>query len=409
MSSQIINTKQPKKLWLKILFVVLLILAVSAGYAGYRVWSFLNKLNNSDFSIIEKPADNENINALIIGIDKFGSRADTNIFASYNPTTGKVLVMFIPRDTQAFIPGHFKYTGKPYGINKINAAHAYRGLPLAIETVERLLNTNIHYYARINYTVLHKLVDAIGGVPIKIERYMDWDDKVGNLHIHFTPGDYVLNGQQSEEYLRWRKNNDLTCDPLGDIGRIQRQKKYMNSAINQALKLNTILNIGQIEDILAEGVTTNMTASFMFKMFTEVVMGFDLENDINIITLPGETVGNNYEVSEQNRAELDTILQKHYAPDITKTLNIRVLNGTTVNSLATDVAKKLNNYPNISATAGDNAQKNIAVSQVISYTEDNIAKYIASLVNAEYNIYSGKEESVTDDIVIVLGKDYIKK
>ena len=402
--------KKPKKRWKKVLLVIVLMVLLVVSYTGYRAWAFLQGLNDGlDLELIDKPAENETINLLIMGVDQLPGRSDTLIFVSYNPNTKKVLAMSIPRDTKTFVPGYWKSSGKPYGLQKINAAHSFGGIPLAIDTVKRFLGVDIHYYARLDYSALHKLVDAVGGVPVDIKFRMKYDDNAGNLHINFKPGPVVLDGQKAEEFLRWRKNNDGSGDGLGDLGRVQRQQEFLKSALNQFLKLSTIMNIGEIEGIVSDSIDTNMSAPFMLKMFKDVVLGFDFDNNLNFTTVPGEFSEGGaayWMVNGENRVKLDTMLQNHLAPNIKETVKVRVLNGTNKSGLATKVAESLNKYPHVNATAGDYEKKDVAVTEVISYTEDTIAKYVAGMVDGDYNIYRGTDENITDDIVIIIGDDF---
>ena len=407
------ESRKPKKRWKRVLLIIILLVILAVSYTGYRAWAFLQGLNDGlDLELIDKPADNETINLLIMGVDHLPGRSDTLIFVSYNPNTQKVLAMSIPRDTKTFVPGYWKSSGKPYGLQKINAAHSFGGIPLAVDTVKRFLGVDIHYYARLDYSALHKLVDAVGGVPVEIKFRMKYDDNAGNLHIDFMPGQVTLDGQTAEEFLRWRKNTDGTGDGLGDLGRVQRQQEFLKSALNQFLKVSTLMNIGEMEEIVSDSIDTNMTASFMIKMLKDVVWGFDFNNDLTFTTVPGEFSkgGASYWiVNDENRTKLGTMLQNHLAPDIKETVNVRVLNGTAKSGLASKVAESLNKCPHVKATAGDYKTKGVTVTEVISYTEDTIAKYVAGMVDGEYNIYRGTDENITDDIVIILGEDFKTK
>lgn len=398
-----------RKKWRNIVVIAIIILIAAVGWAGSQAWAFLRSLNDgNDLDLIDAPEENETINCLFVGVDELPGRSDTMILVSYNPLTEKVLSISIPRDTYANVPGYWRSSGKPYGMQKINHAHSFGGLPLAMETVENFLGLNIHYFARIDYSALHKFVDAIGGVPIDIKSEMDYDDYAGDVHIHFKIGPTTLNGQEAEEFLRWRQNNDHTGDGLGDIGRIQRQQEFLKSAVRQLLKVKNLFNIGDLQKIATESVDTNMPASFMLKMFKDVVIGFDYENNLNFITVPGEFSDSAayWLVEGENRLMLDTIVQEHLAPDLTQNINVRVLNGTAESGLASEVAEKLNKYPHISATAGNAANSNVEVTEVVSYTEDSIAKYVAAMVGGENNLYRGDDQTITDDVIIILGKDY---
>jgi hypothetical protein len=74
------------------------------------------------------------------------------------------------------------------------------------------------------------MIDALGGVDIAVDRAMNYDDRRGNVHIHFQPGTYHMDGEQALEYARFRH------DATGDWGRIQRQQHLILSLFDQAIR-----------------------------------------------------------------------------------------------------------------------------------------------------------------------------
>ena len=112
--------------------------------------------------------------------------------------------MSIPRDTLAEIPGH--------GFDKINAAYSIGHEDLARQTVEKFTGVKIDYVVAVNYQGFIDVIDAFGGVDVVVDKAMNYDDRRGNLHIHFDPGTYHMTGEQALEYARFRH------DAMGDWG-----------------------------------------------------------------------------------------------------------------------------------------------------------------------------------------------
>ena len=106
---------------------------------------------------------NEIFNVYISGIDTTGSinnvaRSDANILATVNTRTHEVLLTSIPRDY--YVTLHSKKAK-----DKLTHSGIY-GISETVTTVEDLLDIDINYYVRVNFTTVIKLVDTIDGVDV---------------------------------------------------------------------------------------------------------------------------------------------------------------------------------------------------------------------------------------------------
>ena len=198
----------------------------------------------------------ERTNVLIMGLDRTvsdqnrnvvlpTSRTDTLIAASFDPASRRVYLISVPRDTRASIPGH--------GTTKINAAHAWGGAPLTTRTVQNLLGALFPYYIEIQQRGFVRLIDAVGGVNVRIEKDLDYDDNWDGLHIHLKKGNRRLGGQSAIEFARFRH------DALGDIGRIARQQQVMNALLDELRQPRAVLHLGRILRVFREDIKTNLT------------------------------------------------------------------------------------------------------------------------------------------------------
>jgi LCP family protein required for cell wall assembly len=175
-------------------------------------------------------------------------RSDTLIAMTLNPIKKTMQLVSIPRDTRTVIIGRGT-------TDKINAAYAYGGPKMAIETVENFTGVKMDYYIRVNMEALSALVDAIGGVTVQND--LDWT--YGGFH--YTKGDLNLNGKEALGYVRMRHQ-----DPNGDFGRNNRQRQVIMAVLNKAASVSTVTHFNQILTALGTNVTTNLTFDDMMNI-----------------------------------------------------------------------------------------------------------------------------------------------
>lgn len=135
---------------------------------------------------------------------------------------------------------------------KINSIYKKSGIEVLQKKLEVLFGIQFDKYAIINYEVFRLLGDRLGPVKVNVRTTLEYEDTVQNLKIHFAPGIHELYGNDLLLYIRFRN------DPLGDLGRIQRQKEVMISLF-QSLKQKKDLNLmtSIIQEILKK-MTTNI-------------------------------------------------------------------------------------------------------------------------------------------------------
>lgn len=202
---------------------------------------------------LTKEAFSQRINVLLLGTDEgdsedFGKntpkRTDAMLLVSFDPDNDRISVLSIPRDTRVQIPGH--------GLDKINAAYAYGGVKLARRTVQNLLHVPVDYYMQVDWAGFIKVVDMLGGVDLDVEKNLDYDDPYADLHIHVKKGQQHLNGEKAGEYVRFRH------DEMGDIGRAERQQKFLKALGSQAFTVSNIVRMPVIIGTATQYVKTDM-------------------------------------------------------------------------------------------------------------------------------------------------------
>ncbi|MDI3257715.1 MAG: LCP family protein [Kyrpidia sp.] len=160
------------------------------------------------------------MNVLLVGVDRRGQekgRSDAIILAGIRPGRREVLLYSIPRDTRVSIPG--------VGFTKINHAAAHGGITLLKTSLEQWLGIPIDHWVMVDFDGFRRLVDRMGGVPVDVDKAMDYDDPADGTHIHLVSGRQWLDGQAALDYARFRG------DPEADGARVRRQLQLLRALL----------------------------------------------------------------------------------------------------------------------------------------------------------------------------------
>ncbi|ATD55850.1 LCP family protein [Clostridium chauvoei] len=411
-----------RKIKRAIMSFIILILVLFIG-GGLYTYSFLAKLNNdTKLSNPVTPERNEPINILVVGMDigdaenlgnKTARRTDSIMVVNYNPSTKKMHIVSVPRDTMIEVDAYID-DGQYQRYWKINAAYTLGGEEELITHVQNLLDIKVNYMVEVDYQAFRNLVDAVGGVDMYIEQNMFYDDTVQNLHIKFNAGETAhLDGQKAEEFFRWRKNNDGTGLINGDIDRIKNQQKFIGKLVEKCLTPSIVFKIPKIFKAINDNVDTNLTANRMVSLGLKVLRL--KPDDIIMTSLKGdfeEIYKQSYLVVDksQNRELINALSTKEVTEDSVSSsknrqeVKIMVLNGTKVNGLASNMQTELHHLGYTSVDVGNALSPS---EKSIIQTND---KEIKELLKADTDI--SKTAKITDeeykdyDAVIVLGNDY---
>ncbi|MEM9482343.1 MAG: LCP family protein [Cyanobacteria bacterium P01_F01_bin.116] len=223
------------------------------------------------------------VTLLLMGLDEaldiegaqptdLAGRTDTMLLARIDPDNESINIMSIPRDTRVEIPG--------YGIDKINQANVEGGAELAAQTVSYNFNQiEIDRYVRVSTAAFREIVDLIGGVEVFVPQAMQYEDKTQGLVIDLEPGWQTLNGDEAEQFARFRQ------DDLGDIGRVQRQQVLLKALRDRMINPKVITQLPQIVRILQSHIDTNLSTEEILAL---AGFGLQLEREsLNMVMLPG--------------------------------------------------------------------------------------------------------------------------
>ncbi len=409
---------------LKVFLILILILIIPIGsftlYSAYKNgWGLSNMIKTAAGHDRETLKNLDELRVLILGVstDISAVLTDTIMVASYNPKTQSASLLSIPRDT--FV-GKNESTANSY--NKINAL--YQTSPAKIlAAVNDLTGLDLQYYVVVDTEALIALVDEIGGVQFNVPIDMDYDDSSQDLHIHLKAGMQLLNGEQSENLVRFRHNNDWTSYPASygdnDVGRMRTQREFLTQVAKQTIQFKNIGKIGNIIDIAYEYVKTNITGSVL-KDYIPYVIDFNTEN-IQTGSLPGTNQKINglwfFKADKAKCKELITeMFEKDIVDETTQTnedttanskIKLEVLNGTsTSNNLSSAVTiLKQKNYKILKT--GETTKATYTTIIANGSTSEAVAKRIKETLGVG-TVLTTKDTSSKADITIIIGSDFNK-
>lgn len=429
-NSQTKPKKRKIRVFRVILLLMLIVLLTAGGIILYKtkkngggMQGFLSTMVGHDEQTLKNMPS---IEFLILGESL--NLTDTIMVASYNPKTQKASMMSVPRDT--FVG---KNQNRATAWDKINALYQGKYPEKTLKAVNELLGMDIKYYLAVDTKALRELVDAIGGVEFDVPINMDYDDTSQNLHIHLKAGYQKLDGDKAEQVVRFRHNNNGTSYPVeygdNDIGRMRTQREFITAVLQQTLKPQNILKIGQFLDIANNNVKTNIDLS-VAKDYIPYAVNFSTEN-LKTGTLPGEPkkcngvwlyIADKKETKEiveelfmeQEEEPTDESQQdesgKNSVDDTTvKTsdisqIKIELLNGTGKSSVLSEVTELLKEQGyNVTKTGTTNAT---AKTSIINRTGRTTKETQAIKEILKVGSTSSKTSNNNVDYTIIIGKDY---
>ena len=196
----------------------------------------------------------EPFNIYLSGIDTYGevssvSRSDVNIVITVNPKTHQVLLTSIPRDTYVQLSGTTGYK------DKLTHAGIY-GVEKSISTIEELLDIEINYYFKVNFTSVIDIVNTLGGVNVYSEYSFTSMDG-----YNYKKGYNYVNGEQALSFVRERKTF-----ALGDIQRGKNQQAMIEALIRKCISPDIISKYSSLLDSVNGKFATNMPVSRLMNL-----------------------------------------------------------------------------------------------------------------------------------------------
>lgn len=251
--------------WRKVLLVSLLSLLLVAGL-GTVALLFYSRGLDSNMDRIDafgplNPAERPqklatgSLNILMLGSDSRdpeapgGDRADTIMLMHIPSAQDQAFLISIPRDLWVYVPPNVDGTAGGREA-KINAATAFGGVPLAVQTVEHYTGVHIDHVIKLDFGGFVEVTDALGGVEMDIEQTIQ---SIHRPRRTFEAGRQHLNGEEALDYVRQRYQ---FAD--GDFTRMRNQQQFLRALMDKATSRETMTNPARLHGFL-QAMTSTVT------------------------------------------------------------------------------------------------------------------------------------------------------
>lgn len=237
--------------WLLLSAVVCAVVAIVGASLAFPQQRIAEPITESVTGMLHRLAPETVMDAgpqhvLLLGVDARGdepSRADTIVLTRISKSGFGLLS--IPRDTRTVVPG--------YGADKVNHAYAYGGPELTRRSVTNLTGVNAPHHLVVRMEGVEEIVDAMGGVRVRVPQQMTRKVLGENREVTLRPGFQTLDGDEALAYVRWRG------DERGDIGRVERQQDFLYQVVTQAIEPSNLTRLPKVRSAVLENVDTNMS------------------------------------------------------------------------------------------------------------------------------------------------------
>ncbi|MGH3030920.1 MAG: LCP family protein [Gaiellaceae bacterium] len=263
---------------LVLLTILLVVLWAVLGYLAFR--SGVQEANDrlaprtervlapQDGSLLSNPST-----ILVLGTDEGEGRegpfrSDAILLVRTDPDENRIALLSIPRDLRVEIPNR--------GVDKVNAAYAYGGSTLAVNTVQSLVGDGlaINHVVVMNFADFKDVIDVLGGVTIDVRKRIlsnpfscpfateaQCDRFEG---YRFKRGEQEMNGRRALIYARIRQNQ---LDPAdNDIARGERQRQVLSATADEITSFGTFLRLPFIGDDLVAPLATDLSANELIQL-----------------------------------------------------------------------------------------------------------------------------------------------
>ncbi len=400
--------------------------------------------------------DENRINILLLGVGGDGHEgsqlADTIMLVSLKPSSKEAALISLPRDMVA--PNHFSSNRRK--INSINAlaeaSNPGSGGKASAEVISNILDTDIEYFLRLDFSGFVNIIDELGGIEVDVERtlsdpFYPIEGEENNpdyyarfQHLYIKKGLQKMDGSLALKYVRSRHASGIEGS---DFARGRRQQIILDAIRKKLLSLDMVLKPASLTRIVSEldnSISTNLNIWEMYRVWDKF-KDINQENISNHVFDDGPngllTASRGYEGAfillprDNNFQEIqkyinnifgeekitekgskDIIEEKHEEIITDLKTNIVVINGTWISGLATNTADTLKRAGFYISNIGNAPQRDWEESLIydLSYGRNNekleklkILTEASLAFDAPLWLESYQEEEI--DFIIVLGTD----
>ena len=291
-----VGRRRPR--WRRVLLALTLTLLLVGLLGAGGLWLYARSLDDNMGRVdaiptgVERPATSTGgaLDLLILGTDsrdpdaiRTGGafRADTIMLMHVPSGSERVYLISIPRDLWVFVPA--TPDGSAGGHEaKMNAAVAFGGAPLMVQTVESYTGVRIDHVMLLDFAGFVEVTDALDGVDMHIDQTIQ---SIHGQHRVFEAGDRHLNGAEALDYIRQRKQ---FAD--GDFSRMRNQQQFLRALMDKAASTGTLANPGKLNAFL-QTTTSTLTVDQDFSLASVGWQLRHLRSGENLVFLTSPNAG----------------------------------------------------------------------------------------------------------------------
>jgi LCP family protein required for cell wall assembly len=357
-----------------------------------------------------------------------GKRSDTMILLHIPRGGGRAVLVSLPRDSYVLIPKHKDANGDvvPAAMNKLNASYSFGGPTLTVDTIEKNTHVRIDHYIEINFLGFVNIVNALGGVsvctqtpihdPVRRLPEGGW----GGSGLELPAGRSTLHGPDALAYVRARE-----FDPSADLGRIQRQQKFMAGMMQKAKSAGILLNLPKLYDLIgAVGKSLTTDKDFGTKQIKDLAGSLHDMSPANVQMLTVPLKPGSFNTAVGNVVQWDPVKSKQLFKALTEdkpivkenskrpkvtiapsNISIDVLNSTDRNGFALSASQELARIGFQIAKTGNSPAGSDASSTIVRYgpSRADSAKTVAAAIPGST---LKLDEGFGTGLQVLLGTDY---
>lgn len=243
------------------------------------------------------PSFDRPMNVLVLGVDErpeseeIGTRTDTIMLVQLDPKGDEIKLLSVPRDLLVEI--------EPGWHDRINAAYSYGGVEQTVDVFAAYADVPVDHYVVVDFEAFEAIVDAMGGVKVKIEP--------GEVPEKWNLQEGVdrLNGRRALVYARYRGSSGA------DLDRMERQRDLVAALRSKALSWKTLRKLPEILEVADENVETDLGVDESLSIGRTLIRDgrHDLLTSVQLKGTP-ETLANGNEVLLPDQDANKAILQE---------------------------------------------------------------------------------------------------
>jgi len=403
--------------WLKVTIISVLVVANLALLGAiYAIWVGENALGTAATDDHVTAALDEavggDLTILVVGSDSReglddlsnfgavgGARADVVMLVKIHGDSSTTQLLSVPRDLWVDIPGR--------GNDKINAAYAYGGPTLMVETVKANLGVEVNHYIEIDFVGFQGMIDELGGVTLDFP--YPARDALSGLEV--DAGQQRLDGDMALAYARSRsyqelQNGQWVSVDANDIGRTARQREVIGAMMAEIKSPSTVVEAGSAASAMARHMTIDSrlaeaSAARMAWSFRGILSG--ATDGATLPTRSDNIGGASVEIMVEPDASTMLANFRSGQPLTGEALRLQVLNGNGLTGAAADMAARLEGEGFVVAAVGDADNSDYQNTTVIAPEGSDAAQRVVTALG--FGVVERGSVDNGFDAVVIVGAD----